>query len=219
MDTVKFTHLKNCDEEDIELLERLSFDYAGGTGHRVLELLGKLEDSSCGLQVTRLSHSLQSGTRAWLDGADNDWVVAAVLHDIGDLYAPFNHDEYAALILKPFVREQCTKTVQFHGDFQKYYYNDKIGKDRNVRERYKESIYFDDCVDFCERWDQNCFDPSYKYFPIDFFKPIVLDVFSRPPYDPKRIQPGIRMPLVDPNQSLARKASRSKSPESYRQNS
>lgn len=206
METVKFSQLKDCDAEDVELLERKSLEYSYGTSERTLELLESLGDSSGGLKVTRLEHSLQSATRAWWDGADIDWIVSALLHDIGDLYAPFNHDEYAALILKPFVRQQCSQTVQLHGEFQKYYYNEKIGKNRHVRDRHRENIYFDDCVEFCENWDQSCFDPSYEYLPTDFFRPFVHTVFSRPAFNPKFIQPGKRVPLSDSTKALERQS-------------
>jgi hypothetical protein len=53
--------------------------------------------------------------------ADIDWVVSALLHDIGDIYAPYNYDEYAAAIIRPFVREQCAWVVEKRGDFQMLY--------------------------------------------------------------------------------------------------
>ena len=107
MDKVKFTQMKDGDKADYDLLHPLEVDYANGTADRLMKALVELDASLSGYQVTRLGHSVQSATRAWRDGADIDWVVSALLHDIGDIYAPYNHDEYAATILKPFVREQC----------------------------------------------------------------------------------------------------------------
>ncbi|HSG96328.1 MAG TPA: HD domain-containing protein, partial [Afifellaceae bacterium] len=122
MKTVKFTQMKDGDKADNTFLDRHEKIYAAGTADRLLEALVELDESLSGYQVTRLEHSLQAATRAWRDGADTDWVVAALLHDIGDIYAPYNHDEYAATILKPFVRAQCTWVVANHGDFQMLYY-------------------------------------------------------------------------------------------------
>jgi hypothetical protein len=36
-------------------------------------------------------------------------------------------------------------------------------------------------VEFCELYDQNCFDPDYDSLPLEFFAPLLERVFSRPP--------------------------------------
>ena len=161
MDQVKFTQMKDGDAEDYAFLTEHEIDYCKGTADRLLTALVSLDESLSGYQVTRLEHSTQSATRAWRDGADIDWVVSALLHDIGDIFAPQNHDEYAATILKPFVREQCTWVVEKHGDFQLVYYAEHVGANPDKREQYREHVYFDDCAEFCERWDQASFDPEY----------------------------------------------------------
>lgn len=121
-----------------------------------------------------------------------------MLHDIGDIFAPYNHDEYAATILKPFVREQCTWVVQTHGDFQMVYYGHHLdGFDQNKRDRHKGHPYFADNEVFCERWDQASFDPNYDTLPITFFAPMVREVFDRPAYDPAILCAGKRVPLRD----------------------
>ena len=149
-----------------------------------------------GIKLRDLVTPVQSATRAYRDGADIDWIVSALLHDIGDIFAPYNHDEYAATILKPFVREQCTWVVEKHGDFQMIYYGDHVGGNPNKRDAYKDHPYFEDCVEFCERWDQSSFDPTYDSKPIEFFADMVREVFARTPYDPKVIRAGEREPLV-----------------------
>lgn len=196
MDHVSFTKMKDGTKEDYEFLTEHETEYTKGTAERLLTAMVDLDKSLSGYQVTRLGHSLQSATRAWRDGADTDWVVAALLHDIGDIYAPYNHDEYAASILKPFVREQCTWCVQTHGDFQMVYYAHHVGADPEKRNAHKDSPYFDDCAAFCERWDQASFDPAYDTLPLEFFAPMVEEVFARKPYDPAVIRTGAREPLV-----------------------
>ncbi|MEM7471269.1 MAG: HD domain-containing protein [Pseudomonadota bacterium] len=193
---VKFTAMKDGDKADYDLLHPLEVDYAAGTADRLLNSLVSLDESLSGYQVTRLGHSLQSATRAHRDGADTDWVVSALLHDIGDIFAPYNHDEYAASILKPFVREQCTWVVEKHGDFQMLYYGHHVGGNQHKRDAYKGHVYFDDCAAFCERWDQSSFDPDYAHEDVDFFRVRVREVFARAPYDPEVIRPGVREPLV-----------------------
>jgi predicted HD phosphohydrolase len=161
-----------------------------------LKALVNLDESLSGYQVTRLGHSIQSASRAWRDGADIDWIVSALLHDIGDIFAPYNHDEYAATILKPFVREQCRWVVEKHGDFQMIYYGHLVGGNQHKRDKFKDHKFFQDCAEFCSRWDQTSFDPSYPELPLEFFRPMVEEVFAREPYS-KSITEADPMPLFD----------------------
>ncbi|MCU0801787.1 MAG: HD domain-containing protein [Rhodobacteraceae bacterium] len=197
MDKVKFTAMKDGDAADYALLDGQERAYAAGTADRLLEAMVQLDEGLSGYQVTRLGHSLSAATRAWRAGADDDWVVAALLHDIGDIYAPYNHDEYAAAILKPFVREQVTWVVEKHGDFQRLYYAHHTGGNRHARDRYKGHAYYDDCAQFCEEWDQSSFDPDYNALPLDFFRDMVRGVFARKAYDPAVIRAGERVALTD----------------------
>ena len=197
MDQVKFTQMKDGDAEDYAFLTEHEIEYTKGTADRLLTALVSLDESLSGYQVTRLGHSLQSATRAERDGADIDWVVSALLHDVGDIFAPYNHDEYAAAILKPFVREQCTWVVEKHGDFQLLYYGEHVGADPNKRAAYEGHQYFDDCSEFCERWDQSSFNPDYAHENIEFFTEMTRRVFDRKPYDPAVLRPGEREPLVN----------------------
>ena len=198
MDTVKFTQMKDGTKEEYEFLTAQEIAHTRHTAGRLLKALVELDESLSGYQITRLGHSVQSASRAWRDGADIDWVVSALLHDIGDIYAPYNHDEYAATILRPFVREQCAWCVQTHGDFQMLYYGHHLdGFDQNKRERHQGHVYFDDCAEFCERWDQASFDPSYEDLPLAFFAPMVEEVFARVPYAPETLRAGAREPLVN----------------------
>jgi predicted HD phosphohydrolase len=196
MDHVKFTQMKDGDKEDYAFLTEHEVEFTKGTADRLLSAMVDLDKGLSGYQVTRLGHSIQSATRALNDGADVDWIVSALLHDIGDIYAPYNHDEYAAAILRPFVREQCAWVVEKHGDFQMVYYGHHVGGNPNKRDAFKGHPYFDDCAEFCERWDQSSFDPNYNSQPLSFFTGMVHEVFSRTPYDPDVIRAGQREPLV-----------------------
>ncbi len=197
MDQVKFTQMKDGTKEEYDFLTAHEVEHTKGTAARLLNALVELDEGLSGYQITRLGHSLQSATRAHRDGADMDWVVSTLLHDIGDIYAPYNHDEYAATILRPFVREQCSWCVQTHGDFQMVYYGHHVGGNPDKRDQFKGHIYFDDCAAFCERWDQSSFDPDYDTLPIEFFAPMVHEVFAREPYDPNVIRAGEREPLLN----------------------
>ena len=130
--------------------------------------------------MTRLEHSLQSATRAYRDGRSEEYVVMALLHDIGDELAPWTHSELAAAVLRPYVSEECWWIAKHHGVFQLYYYAHHLGGDRNVRDHYRSSPFFDACAEFCELYDQNSFDPGYESLPIEFFEPMVRRVFAEP---------------------------------------
>lgn len=206
METVKFTAMAEGDREDYVFLEEHERAAAANVGRRLLDALAALDAAESGYRVSRFEHSVQCATRAWRDGADLDWMVAALLHDVGDVYAPYNHDEYAAAILRPYLREQCTWVVAHHGLFQRYYYAHHFGGDREARRRHEGHPCFDDAVAFCERWDQASFDPDYLSLPVAFFADKVDAVFAREPYQPQVIAAGLRRPLADPATAARRKS-------------
>jgi predicted HD phosphohydrolase len=139
--------------------------------------------------VTRLEHSLQVATRAEAAGADEELVLGALLHDIGDELAPYNHAEVAAGILRPYVRPEVTWIVEQHGLFQTYYYVHHLGGDRHMRERLKDHRWYGACVAFCD-WDQASFDPDYPTRPLAHFEPLVRRIFSREAHDPRYVTAG-----------------------------
>ena len=186
---VKFTEMKDGDKEDYLLLKELEKSYISMTSDRIIEELKRQGTISLeGYQITRLEHGLQSGTRAFRDGADIDWIIGALLHDIGDGLAPQNHDRMSAEVIRPFVREEVSWVVEHHGIFQMIYYAHHYGWDKNARDKFKDNIYFQTCADFCERWDQKSFDPEYENKDLDFFKPMIKEVFNRPPYKDEYIK-------------------------------
>ena len=162
MSKVKFTEMKYGSKEDYELLSKFEKEFADKLPDRLLEALLNLGDSMDGYQVSRLEHSLQSATRAERDGANEEMIVATLLHDIGDSLAPFNHSQLVASVLRPYVSEKVYWIMLHHGLFQEYYYAHHIGRDRNARDQFKDHQYYQDAVDFCERWDQKSFDPEYE---------------------------------------------------------
>lgn len=197
----KFTQMIDGDKEDYDFLEKLEIEYASQVGERLYNALLELDNSLSGYQVSRLEHSVQAATRAYREGADVDWIVSALLHDIGDLYAPYEHDQYAAIVIGPYVREQCRWVVEKHGIFQRKYYAEHTGGDPNARDQFSDHPWYSDAVYFCEKWDQTSFDPQYNSLPLVFFKPMLLQVFSRKAHDAKVVLAGETVSPV--NQHLA----------------
>lgn len=185
---VSFHCMEDGSREDYELLDRAEREYAGGLPDRILVALKQLGNSLEGYQVSRLQHSLQAATRALRDGADEELIVAALLHDIGDELAPYNHAQIAAAILRPYVRPQVTWIVEHHEIFQRYYYVHHLGGDRHARDRYRDHPWYRACEDFCAAWDQCSFDPGYRSEPLATFEPLIRRIFTRPAHDPRYVQ-------------------------------
>ena len=182
MKKVSFTEMKHGTKEDYLFLDKHEKKYAGETADRIIKFMSGLNETLEGYQVSRLEHSLQSATKAFKNGENEEMIVAALLHDIGDELAPMNHSDYAAAILKPYVTEKTHWIVKMHGLFQTYYYVHHLGGDRHKREEFKNHKYYKATVDFCEKYDQGCFDPNYKSLPLEHFAPMVKRIFSRKPY-------------------------------------
>lgn len=196
-ETVKFTQMKDGTAEDYELLARLEKPYLALTADRVLDELRRQGEATLeGYRITRLDHALQSATRAERDGADIDWIVGALLHDIGDGLAPQNHDRFSAEVIRPFVRWDVAWVVEHHGIFQMIYYAHHYGWDENARDRFRDHPCFESCAQFCEIWDQASFDPDYDALPLRHFEPMLRKVFARKAYDPNVIREGHVSPLV-----------------------
>lgn len=180
--SVGFTRMADGTREDYALLARHEERQLAELPKRVLGLLRGLADSFGGYRVTRLEHSLQTATRALRDGADDDLVAAALLHDIGDTLAPENHAAFAADVLRPYLREDCVWIVRHHGVFQLHYYGRHVGADPDAREKHRGHPHFDACERFCAEWDQESFDPDYDSLPLAEFEPLVREVFAREPW-------------------------------------
>ena len=184
---VSFRRMEDGTREDYELLDRSERQYVRALPDHVLAALRKLDHSLPGYPVSRLGHSLQAATRALKDGADDELIVAALIHDVGDELAPYNHAEIAAGIIRPYVRPEVTWIVEQHGLFQTYYYAHHYGRDRNAREKFRDHPWYQACMDFCANWDQCSFDPDYPSEPLTTFESRLREIFSRPPHDPRYV--------------------------------
>lgn len=176
---VEFTRLDQAKKSDFDIVHPLMLEQHQGLADRVLDHLKLLSGPKLGFKVDRLEHSLQTATRAYRDGADEEVVVCALLHDMGDLLAPDFHGAFASEILRPFVSDINYNIVRYHQEFQGYFFFDKIGFDPNIRERHRNEEWFDAAHNFCEAWDMPSFDPDYKSEKIDFFEPFVKKLFAK----------------------------------------
>ncbi|HEY1313929.1 MAG TPA: HD domain-containing protein [Steroidobacteraceae bacterium] len=180
---VSFSRMQDGTREDYALLDRAERDYVRGLPDRLLAALARLDHSLLGYPVSRLGHSLQAATRALRAGADDELIVAALIHDIGDDLAPYNHSQIAAAIIRPYVRPEVTWIVEQHGLFQTYYFAHHSGGDRHARDKFRDHPWYQACKDFCADWDQCSFDPRYPTEPLSTFEPRLREIFSRPAHD------------------------------------
>ena len=148
MDTrARFTRMRDGTAEEFALIHAGETEYASGLPGRVLGAVRSLETGGApGYAVNRLEHSLQSATRAERDGKPVDYIVAALVHDIGDSLAPYSHGSYAAAVLRPFVSEELCWIVSHHPLFQMYYYGPHMGGDKHARDEFAGHPWFDATV-------------------------------------------------------------------------
>jgi predicted HD phosphohydrolase len=179
-DRAQFKAMTEGTIEDWAKIGMAAQDFNKGLVDRVLAHLKLLEGDCGGFAVDRLTHSLQSATLAHRDGMDEEYVVCALLHDIGDTLGSHNHSDIGAAILKPFVSEDNHWMVEKHGIFQGYYFFHYAGLDRNMRDQFRGHPSFERTAMFCARHDQNAFDPAYDTMPLDAFIPMMRRVMERP---------------------------------------
>ncbi len=166
--------------EDYAIIAEEGAKLATQLPDRILEHLDILKGETAGFAVDRYEHSLQTATRAYRDGKDEEYVVCALLHDIGDTIASANHADLAATMLQPFVSDENYWIVKHHGIFQGYYFFEYLGLDKNLRDEYKDNENWQACAEFCAKYDQNSFDPNYDSMSIEEFEPMVRRVFAQP---------------------------------------
>jgi len=180
MEQVSFINMEEGTKEEYEFLDALEGEYKAGLADRLIHALQQLEHSLSGYRITRLDHVLQGATRAYRADESEEMILTVLLHDIGDELAPYSHSEMAAAILRPFVSEKLYWIVKQHGLFQMYYYAHHCGGDRNARDKFKDHEWYQDAIDFCAHYDQNCFDPDYDSKPLEFFEPLLRKLVAAP---------------------------------------
>lgn len=179
-DRAQFKAMAESTQEDWMKIASAAQAFNKDLPNRVLTHLKLLEGDCGGFAVDRMEHSLQSASLAHRDGMDEEYVVCALLHDIGDTLASSNHAELAATMLKPYVSEENWWMLQHHGIFQGYYFFHYLGLDRDMRNQFKGHPHFERTAMFCARHDQNAFDPKYDTMPLEAFVPMVQRVMARP---------------------------------------
>ena len=179
-DRAQFKAMVDGTQDDWMKIVAATADYNRGVADRVLAHLRTLAGDCGGFPVDRLEHSLQSATLAHRDGMDEEYVVCALIHDIGDILCSASHADLGATIMKPYVSEANYWTMAHHGIFQGYYFFHYLGLDRDMRDQFRGHPHFEHTAMFCARHDQNAFDPAFDTMPLEAFVPMVQRVMARP---------------------------------------
>lgn len=166
--------------EDWKIITDEWHPYASALPDRLIAHLELLRHDAGGYAVDRLEHSLQTATRAFRDGRDEEYVVCALIHDIGDILAPTSHAEIGAQIMKPYVSERHHWMLNKHAIFQGYFFFHHFGMDRNMRDKYRGHEFFEYTAEFCYKYDQLSFDPGFDAMPLSAFEPLIRRVLAKP---------------------------------------
>lgn len=176
----KFNNIIEADKSDFEIISSHFKDFKKDHVKRVIDHLLLLKNDHGGFPVDRLTHCLQTATLAYNDGRDAEYVICALLHDIGDTLACYNHADMAAILLEPFISEKNYWMLKHHGIFQGYYFFHHIGLDRYQCEKFKHHPYYEYTKEFCSKYDSPAFDKNMPTLPLEFFIPMLKDFFSQP---------------------------------------
>jgi predicted HD phosphohydrolase len=180
IEQASFTHMKDGTKEDWQIIARNFGEFAKDLPDRIMDHLMLLEGDFGGFPVDRLTHCLQTATRAHRDGKDDEYVVCALLHDIGDTLGSYNHADVAAVLLEPFVSDANHWMVKHHAIFQGYYFFQYLGMDRDMRNNYKDNPHFARTIEFVSKYDSPAFDPEAETLPLSYFEPMLRKVFAQP---------------------------------------
>jgi predicted HD phosphohydrolase len=179
-DRARFRAMSESTLDDWQLIGGEFERFARQLPERLITHLELLRGDYGGFPIDRLEHCLQTATRAYHAGRDEEYVVCALVHDIGDTLGPYNHADIAATIVQPFVSEENHWIVKHHGIFQGYYFFHFMGLNRDMREKFRNHPHFGKTEEFCRVFDQVAFDPSFKSMPLAAFEPMLQRVFCQP---------------------------------------
>jgi predicted HD phosphohydrolase len=176
----QFTRMEDSTAAEWQLIGGEFLQFAKKLPDRLIAHLQLLQNDYGGFPVDRYTHCLQTATLALRDGRDEEYVVCALLHDIGDTLGTFNHADLAATILKPFVSEANHWMIEKHAIFQGYNFFHHIGMNRDMRDMFKGHAHYQRTEEFVALYDNPAFDAKAQALPMSEFEPMLRRVFAQP---------------------------------------
>jgi predicted HD phosphohydrolase len=175
---MRFTRMDQGTDSDFQILKHVHERTLQRLPDRLFAMLNDLGQDTA-YNITRRDHCLQAATRALRDGKDEEYVVVALMHDVGEPLGPFNHGEVIASILRPFICRDNYFMLAQHGLFQTYFFAAHLGLDPNARDKFKRDPAYERTVEFCARYDEVSFDPAYPNEPLSVFEPMVRRLLAK----------------------------------------
>ena len=183
METVSFTAMAQGTKADYDLLARYEHEYMAAYPDRLLAALDKLE--RCIRRVpgqplralAAVGHAEPTATAATRSTSWRRYCTTSVTilrpTPTGRWWRQCSSRTCAPRCAGPSSTtgcSRCTTTARHTGD------------DPNGRDRYRDQRILRLCAEFCELYDQNCFDPGYESLGVEVFEPMVRRVFAEPRY-------------------------------------
>ncbi len=168
--------------QDWQIIDRAERKYRQqfGPAHGLLTAMaGIADDDPVRVPINLYSHCLQTATRVLRAGADEELVVVALFHDLPEAFSDNHHGLLAAQLLAPWISERRSWLLRHHVEFQNYHFANHPTRDRNERDRYRGHPYFAETAEFCERYDQNSFDPRLSDAAIERIRAHRQEILQR----------------------------------------
>ena len=151
----------------------------------LLRLLRTLDRVHLGYPLTVLEHSLQTATRAQEAGADDDMVLAALLHHVGMAICAEGYAELGAAMVRGHVTDTSYRIIRHFPEYASRHYGAQTGEPTDLRERYRSEPFHASAVRLADEWERFAYDPAYPSLSLDAFEPLLRARFtSLPLHDP-----------------------------------
>jgi predicted HD phosphohydrolase len=175
-----FTRMQDGTAEDWAVIGAAHKEHFTKTPAHLMDMLRSLEQVTVGFACDQLQHSLMTGTLARRDGASDEEVAIALLHDVGKAVNIPNHGAIGAELMRPYVSEDAYHVIYNHQHFQGKYYYEFAGANPNMREDFTDKSWYELAVKLVDRWDAPAFDPDYEVDSLESFEPLLQEIFSQP---------------------------------------
>jgi len=175
-----FTRMQDGTAEDWAIIGAAHKEHFSKTPAHLMDMLRSLQQVTVGFACDQLQHSLMTGTLARRDGASDEEVAIALLHDIGKAVNIPNHGPIGAELMRPYVSEDAYHAIYNHQHFQGKYYYEFAGGNPNMREDFTQESWYDLAVKLVDRWDAPAFDPDFEVDSLESFEPLLEKLFAQP---------------------------------------
>jgi predicted HD phosphohydrolase len=175
-----FTRMQDGTAEDWATIGAAHTEHFKKTPNHLMDMLRSLESVTVGFACDQLQHSLMTGTLARQDGASDEEVAIALLHDVGKSVNIPNHGAIGAELMRPYISEDSYHVIYNHQHFQGKYYYAFMGGNPNMRDNSTNESWYDLAVKLVDCWDAPAFDPDFKVDSLDSFEPLIQKIFEKP---------------------------------------